>query len=281
MNSNDLKIFEAVAENGSFTKAAEAIHTVQSNITARIKSLEEEFNARFFDRTSRSVELTEAGKTFIRYCKTIDRLTDEVRSELAASGRKVSGTLKIGCIETTMALDVPGVINQFSEKYPDVSLTFRADTSPNLVQDVLNYKLDAAFVAAPASDPVLATQVIKTEKLVVVSAVNQESLIKQPVRIVVFYQGCSYRPRLEMWLGTKGVVHYQCTVFNTLEGMTNFVEAGIGITVLPEDLVHKLYHNRKLKTHAIKGELGLLTTILVSRKDVPPSGSMKVFMDLF
>jgi LysR family transcriptional regulator, cell division regulator len=283
MNSADLKIFESVAAHSSFTKAAEDMFTVQSNVTARIKSLEEEFHVPFFKRTSRSVELTAAGEIFIQFSKRINHLIEEVRQELAGSDR-LSGSLKIGCIETTMALKVPGVISHFTDRYPDVSLQFKADNSPNLTNDVLNYKLDAAFVGAPVTAAGLAMQVVKEERLVIVTAADHPGLAelkKKPVKIIVFDQGCSYRPRLELWLGQKGIVNYQCTVLNTLEGIINFVEAGIGITILPADLIEQHYHSRKLKTYPVKGELGTMTTLLVYRKDIPPTRALKAFMELF
>jgi len=284
MNTHDLKIFEAVATHGSFTKAAEAMFTVQSNVTARIKNLEEEFNVNLFKRTSRSVELTQAGEIFIQYCKKHNHLTETLKQELTNT-TKLLGSLKIGCIETTMALKVPGIINEFTDKYPEVTLSFRADNSVNLINDVINYKLDAAFVAAPITVPELSTYLVKEEKLVIAMADNypnlSEYMAKGKVKIVVFDIGCSYRPKLEAWLNKNGIFNYQCTVLNTLEGIINFVEAGVGITILPEDVVSQIYYNRKLKTHAVDGEQGMLTTVITYRNDVPQSNAMKVFMDLF
>jgi DNA-binding transcriptional LysR family regulator len=283
MNTSDLKIFEAVAAHGSFTKAAEEMFTVQSNVTARIKSLEEEFKISFFKRTSRSVELTAAGEVFMQFSKVINHLVEEVKEDLSESAQ-LSGSLKIGCIETTLALKVPGVISHFTDRYPDVNLSFKADNSPNLIKDVLDYKLDAAFVGAPVTVAELGTRVVKEDRLVIVTATDHPGLSdlkKRPVKIVVFDQGCSYRARLELWLANRGVVNYQCTVVNTMEGIVNFVEAGIGITLLPTDLIEQFYYKRKLKTYPVKGELGALTTVIVYRKDVPQSKAMKAFVDLF
>jgi len=283
MNTSDLKIFEAVAAHGSFTKAAEEMFTVQSNVTARIKSLEEEFKISFFKRTSRSVELTAAGEVFMQFSKVINHLVEEVKQDLSDSAQ-LSGSLKIGCIETTLALKVPGVISHFTDRYPDVNLSFKADNSPNLINDVLDYKLDAAFVGAPVTVAELGTRVVKEDRLVIVTAKDHPGLSdlkRRPVKIVVFDQGCSYRARLELWLANRGVVNYQCTVVNTMEGIVNFVEAGIGITLLPTDLIEQFYYKRKLKTYPVKGELGALTTVIVYRKDVPQSKAMKAFMDLF
>jgi len=284
MNSNDLKIFEAVATHGNFTKAAEAMFTVQSNVTARIKSLEEEFDVQLFKRTSRTVELTSAGEIFIQYCKKLNHLTETLKQELS-NVHQLSGSLKIGCIETTMALKVPGLIQKFTDEYPDVTLSFRADNSGNLINDVLNYKLDAAFVATPVTAPELGVHLVKEETLAIATAANypdlQDYVKKGQVKIVVFDVGCSYRPKLEDWLKAQGIFNYQCTVLNTLEGIVNFVEAGVGITIMPEDLFSQMYYNRKLKTYRIEGEQGVLTTLIAYRKDLPQSNAMKVFMGLF
>jgi DNA-binding transcriptional LysR family regulator len=283
MNTNDLKIFEAVAINGSFTKAADKMFTVQSNVTARIKSLEEELNANLFARSSRKVDLTEAGKIFLTYSRRINLLIDEAKQQLSSSDR-LSGNLRIGCIETAMALKVPGVINHFTDKYPDVTLTFISGNSDTLLTDVTNYRLDAAFVVGPVMIPQISSQVIKEEKLVIVTAKTHpdlKGLTKLPVKIVVFDQGCSYRARLEVWLNNQGINNYQCTILNTLEGIINFVEAGVGITVLPDELISKLYYNRQLSTFPIKGDLSRLTTLLAYRNDKPRLKELEVFMDLF
>ncbi|MET4139435.1 LysR family transcriptional regulator [Pedobacter sp. UYP1] len=284
MNTNDFKIFEAVAANGSFTKAAEAMFTVQSNVTARIKSLEDEFAVSLFTRTSRKVELTAAGQTLMHYFKQVGQLIEEAKRELSQSGQLI-GQLKIGCIETTMALKAPEIINKFNEMYPEIELEFKADMSSNLIQDVLNYKLDAAFVAAPVSIPELAQQTIKEEQLVMVTSIRyqkiEEIIQDTQVKIVVFDQGCNYRARLESWLSFKGIVNYKSIVVNSLEGIINFVEADLAITILPAGLIEQYYQNRRLKTFSIGKELGTSTTILVHRKTRINDKLLTAFLEMY
>ncbi|KIO78579.1 LysR family transcriptional regulator [Pedobacter lusitanus] len=283
MNTNDLKIFESVAVNASFTKAAEEMFTVQSNITARIKNLESELKIELFTRTSRKVILTEEGKIFLTYSRKINSLANEVK-ELFSAPDRLSGILNIGCIETTMALKVPGVINHFTNQYPGVTLNFSTGTSIKLISDVLNFKLDAAFVVAPIFNPELSSLVIKEEKLSIISSVNQRDLGHlgiQPVKIVVFDQGCSYRQRLETWLSNQGIFNYQCTILNTLEGIINFVEAGVGITVLPEELIRKHYDHRQLNSHPLEGDLSTLTTVLINRIDIALPKTLQMFKRYF
>jgi len=284
MNTNDLKIFEAVAANGSFTKAAEAMFTVQSNVTARVKNLEEEFGADLFTRTSRKVTLTSAGETLMQYSKQIDHLMQEAKKDIKKFNQ-VSGNLKIGCIETTMAFKVPDILSRFTEAYPDVDLEFKSEMRSELINDVINYKLDAAFVSAPINSPELEQLHIKEEQLVILAPAQgpglKELLMNQPLKIIVFDQGCVFRARLEAWLNSKGIIQYKSIVLNSLEGIINFVEAGLGISILPAELIEQYYAGRKLKTHPLNKELGTMSTVLIYRKNVPQSRALKAFVEMY
>lgn len=284
MNTNDLKIFEAVAVTGSFTKAAAAMFTVQSNVTARIKSLEEEFGAELFSRTSRKVELTSSGKILMQYCKQIGSLVADAKSSIQ-SNTKISGSLKIGCIETTMALKVPEILNHFEEKFPDVELEFKSQMRNALIDDVLNFNLDAAFVSGPINVSGLEHIKIKEEQLVILTASQGpeigELLAKKHVKIVVFGEGCVFRTRLESWLSSKGIVHYKNTVLNSIEGIINFVEAGLGISILPEEVVSRYYAGRKLTKYALNKQLGTMNTVMIYRSDKIQSGALGAFIDLY
>lgn len=124
-------------------------------------------------------------------------------------------------------------------------------------------------MAAPVIIPELDTHPVTEEKLVIVTSraypAPKDFLANDVVKIVIFDQGCSYRARLEVWLKANGILKYQFTIINTLEGMINFVEASIGITLLPQE----------------KGELGKLATIIVSRNNMPKFGAMHAFMQMF
>lgn len=284
MNTHDLKIFEAVAETGSFTKAATMMFTVQSNVTARIKSLEEEFNTKLFSRTSRRVELTSEGMILMQYSKQIQHLVEEAKNNIQ-SGDNIRGCLKIGCIETTMALKVPEILNTFDEKYPGIELEFKSDTRDSVLSDVVNYNLDAAFVSAPVNAKGLEKICIKEEQLVILASSkgpNLQTLIaNEPLKIVVFDEGCIFRERLESWLSHKGILNYKSTVLNSIEGVINFVEAGLGISILPQEIVSKYYAGRELKTYGLNKQLGTMNTILVFRKDGPQSRALQCFIDMY
>jgi len=284
MNTNDLKIFEAVAESGSFTKAAELMFTVQSNVTARIKSLEEEFDTKLFSRTSRRVDLTEEGKILKRYAKQVQHLVQEAKNEIKSSD-VISGHLAIGCMETTMALKAPEILLSFGQIYPHIDLEFKAEDRDVLISDVLNYKLDAAFVSAPLNTSGLEKIKIKEEQLVILASSKQPSLnklvVEEPLKSIVFDNGCIFRERLESWFTHKGVQNYKSIELNSIEGIINFVEAGLGISLLPEEIISQYYQNRKICTYPLSKQLGTMTTLLVYRKDKITSKALQSFIDMY
>lgn len=281
INLNDLKLFEAVAAHNSFTKAAEVMYTVQSNVTARIRSLEEEFGTALFTRTSRKVQLTPAGETLLTYTRQIGKLMDKAKEALDPGG-DITGHLDIGCIETTMALSAPAIIKRFAKLYPRIELAFTSAMCGTLITDVMAQKLDAAFVSGPVSISGLKQVKLKEEQLVLLAPreIGQLSdvLSLEQVRIIVFDQGCIFRARLEAWLSGKGIVQYQSTTLNSIEGIINFVEAGLGISILPKDVIDQYYSKRELNYFPLGRELGTMTTLLIYRDDALMSQALKAFV---
>lgn len=284
MNLNDFKIFEAVANHGSFTKAAEAMFTVQSNVTARIKNLEEEFDAALFSRTSRKVVLTQAGEKLMIYSKKLNHLLEEAKQAIGKND-VVKGQIRVGALETMMATKGPEIVNYLADDFPYVEMEFRSDTRENLINEVLNYRLDAAFIPAPIDIPELEQFKFKTEEIVAVVPSNYRSLndllMHNPVKAIVFDQGCVFRARLDSWLVSKGISKYHKTEMNSIEGVVNFIESGIGFSVLPKEIITTFYSNRKIKTFALPKELGVMTTVLIYKKDIPLSPALKAFLSLF
>jgi DNA-binding transcriptional LysR family regulator len=284
MNINDLNLFAAVAFHGNFTKAAEAMFTVQSNVTARIKNLEEEFGATLFLRTSRKVELTAAGKTLLHYSKQITNLIEEAKLSIGKSDM-VKGQLKVGFTETTMALKGPGLVTEMADKFPLVDLDLTSAMRDKLINDVLNYKLDAAFIPAPVYNEELEHIHIMDERIVAVTPLKFKSLdelLEQPqLKAIVFDEGCFFRARLENWLITHDITNYHKTVMHSIEGVVNFIESGIGFSFLPQDIISTFYHERKIKTFSLPTEIGAVKTVLIYRKDNLSSPMLKAFISLF
>src|SRR5579863_4698602 len=119
MDTADLKVFQSVAGAGSMNKAALELNTVQSNITARIKALEDEMGFALFERSNRGVTLTAAGRRLLPYAARAARLLDDARRAVADDGTP-SGALTIGSLDTAAALHLSPVLAGYVAAYPAV-----------------------------------------------------------------------------------------------------------------------------------------------------------------
>jgi len=283
MNLNDFVIFQAVAEHNSFTKAAAETNTVQSNVTARIKALEEYFKVRLFERTSRSIKLTDEGSQILKVAKEVQLLLENARVKVGGNA-PVRCLIKIGCIHTTAALRAPGIIKDFTDEYPHVEFRLKTGTSASLLKDVLSCKLDAAFVAGNVHVPELHVRPVITEELCMVTSAfitdaEQIMTSPKPLKLIVFSNGCSYRKHFENFLSSTLIKQFTAIEVDTLEGIINAVEEGVGITILPVALMVKYYNYRNLKTFPLPGHFARMQTSFIRRKDLTFSDSHQRFFN--
>jgi DNA-binding transcriptional LysR family regulator len=146
----------------------------------------------------------------------------------------------------------------------------------------MEQRLDAAFVSGPVSGNGLKQVKLKEEQLVLIasSEIKQLSdiLALEQLRLIVFDQGCIFRARLEAWLSGKGIVQYQSTTLNSIEGIINFVEAGLGISILPKDVIDRYYSKRAINCLSLNKDIATMVTLLIYRDDVLMSQALKVFI---
>src|SRR5215510_13133582 len=148
MDAADLRIFAAVARTGSMSKAAHELGTVQSNVTARIRALEERLGVDLFERTNRGATLTAAGLRLRPFADRVAGLLEDARRAVADDGAP-AGNLVIGSLETTAALRLSPMLAEFVAAHPAVDLSLRTGTTQELIEQTLDRRLDGAFVSGP------------------------------------------------------------------------------------------------------------------------------------
>lgn len=283
MDAGDLKVFEAVARLGGMSRAANELHTVQSNVTARIRLLEDELGAPLFQRNSRGVVLTPAGHRLLPYAARMASLLADARRAVADSGTP-NGPLVIGSLETTAGLRLSSVLAAYAETYPGVDLELTTGTTCELVDAVLATRLEGAFVCGPVYHPELDEEVVFQEELVIVTARSvrrlDEILGRSEVRLIVFRAGCSYRQRLESFLATRGVVGSRCLQFATLEGILGCVGANLGLTLLPKAIVASARDQRQIAVHDLASSEAWVDTVFIRRRDAYVSSALTAFLEL-
>src|SRR5258708_2238213 len=201
MDLVELHIFKTVAEQGGITKAAAALHRVQSNVTTRVKQLEGRVGAKLFHRQGRRLVLSSEGKVLLAYADRMLRLSAEAQAALKGHGPH--GVFKLGTLESTAATRLPPILARYHRGYPAVRLGLVPGTGGALVARVLRGEIEAAFVAEPFSDKNLETAHAFTEELVLITPKGHRRVARpQDIdeRVVLaFTTGCSYRPLLASW----------------------------------------------------------------------------------
>jgi DNA-binding transcriptional LysR family regulator len=267
----DLATFRAVVRAGTMTGAAGALATVQSNVTARVRSLERELGVRLFDRHSRGASLTPAGHQLLAYAERLLLLAEEAARAVRDDGHP-RGPLRVGSLETTASLRLPPVLTAFLARYPDVDLVLRTGTTAELVAEVAARRLDAALVAGPVDHPALCGESVVVEELVVVThrAVRDvEAFVAEApeVKAVLFRRGCSYRERLERYLAPRARGPLRVVELGTLDGILGCVGAGLGLTALPRAVAAPHAARGAVRLHALPPALARAETLLVRRSD--------------
>jgi len=277
MDVNDLRIFQKVAEHGSVSKAAEELKYVQSNVTARIKSLEKKLGTALFNRHKRGMILNSEGKRLLEYANGILSIMGEIEHVFGETADP-SGILEIGIVETVAAL--PGILSSYYAKYPNVELSLQTGVTEQLLQDVVEMKLDGAFVSGPVIHPLITQQEVIQEKLVLIS--NREELSPEDLTttpLLLYKKGCGYRERLENWMKIEGIVPRKIMEFGTFGTIMGSVRAGIGITVFPESAVEDYAARGGLYCCPIPAPFRELTTVFIRRKDAYVTNTLRSFME--
>ena len=259
MELSDLLTFSAVARLGGITRAADELNTVQSNVTQRVKALEAEIGTALFERHSRGMTLTGAGRRLLPYAQRMAALSREAMLAARDDGEP-KGPLSIGSMETTAAVRLPSLLAEFHRRFPAVKLSLRTSTTADLVAGVLDGSLDGAFVAGPIEHAELEARTAFREELVLVSSRRWSTLkalragtAKSGPTALVFRTGCTYRQRLEQVFTEFGWPSAARFELGTLDGMIGCVAADMGVTMLPRAVVGR--NRDRYRPHAEPGSI--------------------------
>jgi DNA-binding transcriptional LysR family regulator len=281
MDVGDLRIFQTVARCGGMKRAATELNTVQSNVTARIKTLETDIGRPLFDRHSRGVSLTPAGRRLLPYADQAVRLLSDAKRAARDDGTP-RGALAIGSLETTAALRLTPLLSRYAGENSEVDLTLHTGTTRELIAAVAEQQLDGAFVCGPVTHPALEEQMIFREELVVLAATNVSSLNAVfktgVVRTVVLRAGCSYRQKLEALLVRRGIVVERQLEFGTLEAIFGCVGAGLGITLLPRALIGPVFEAGRVSVHRLPRTDAVVDTVFIRRRGAFASSALRAFL---
>jgi DNA-binding transcriptional LysR family regulator len=248
-----LEIFHAVVQEGGIVRAAGKLNRVQSNVTTRIKQLEEKLGLALFRRQGRALVLSPEGELLLSYAQRLFRLADEAESELRSG--KPMGVFRIGSLESTAGSRLAPILSRFHKLYPAVVVELVTGTTGALIQRVTNFEIEAAFVSEPFTAPGLQGMKAFEEELVLITSKEVGNITKATQlsgsTLIAFANGCSYRKRLEEWLGASGVMPARTLEFGSYQAMIACVAAGTGFALVPRSLLVALKAAGDVRQHEV------------------------------
>ncbi len=281
MELQTLRFFRTVAEEGSYSAAAEKLNYAQSNLSSRIMQLEKECGALLFQRHKNGVTLTEKGRLLLDYAVQILDLSYEMEKAVSDGGT-TSGTLTIGSMESMASSTLPGILAEYHKKFTNTEIIVRTGTTGALLKALERREIDGAFVAGEIRDNDYVSVPVQKEELVLISAMPQKdeslrSLLGNTQ--LVFPTGCSYRRILEELTAMEGSVPAGTIEFNSLGAIIASVSAGLGVSLFPKSAVALYSERENLACHELPESLRTVTISLVYRDHEYLIYAMKNFVN--
>jgi DNA-binding transcriptional LysR family regulator len=244
MEFRHLAYFVAVAEEGSFTRAAARLHVVQSGVSAAIKALEHELEAPLLERTSKRVALTDAGAALLPRARAALDAARAARDAVDEVRGGLRGTLRIGTLTAIGLVDLPALLGRFHRTHPGVTLQLTVSTrgSAGLVDALTDGSLDLALVSVPGRPPagVHLRQLLRLPMELVLPAGHRLAAV--PVvriadladeRFVDFPIGYGNRTVVDRAFAVAGVDRQVSLEVIDISTGAGFVRHGLGVAILP------------------------------------------------
>jgi DNA-binding transcriptional LysR family regulator len=266
-----LTIFRAVVRENGVTRAAAKLNRVQSNVTTRIKQLEEQLGTELFIRDGRRLVLTPAGETLLPYAERLLALADEARHALRED--RPSGRLRLGTMESVAASRLPGLLAHYHQNWPEVGLELETGTTGHLIERVRAFEVDAALIATPL-DSDWAGELFETVPVFREEMVMLTPRGHRPIRegrdialstLIAFERGCAYRGYVEKWYMEHGVRPARVLELGSYHAIVACVAAGAGVAVAPRSVLDLQHDMNNIAVHSL-GDLGTIDTLLIWRR---------------
>jgi len=280
MDLSDLRIFTTVVREGGVTRAAEKLNRVQSNVTTRIRQLEEDLDVTLFIREGKRLHLAPAGQALLGHAERLLALADEARASVRDP--RPRGLFRLGAMESTAAVRLPKALNEYHRRHPEVTLELRTGNPGVLATAILAGELDAALVAEPIADTPFDKVSVFEEEPVIVSAAGQPPVGKGghfPKTIIAFEHGCPHRKRLEAWYQKRGEMPERTVELGSYHAMLGCVAAGMGIALLPRSVLSTFPESKRLTVHRMPPGENRAETVLIWRKGAG-SPNIKALQDI-
>ena len=271
MEIRHLKLVEAVAEEGSLTKAVDRLFLTQSALSHQLKEIENYLGSPLFHRVNRKLVLTGVGKIVLRTAKKVLKEIDDIELQIKSLVNGETGNIRLSTECYTCYHWLPPLLRQFHREFPNVDVNIFPEYTSNPIKELLNGKIDLAITSSPDEDSnIIYRELFRDEQVVLVSADHPwahkdhvepkdfatENLLlyNKPINDSGFYR---------QFLEPEGVKPKKVTAIQLTEAAIEMVKAGMGIKVMARWAITPYYNPSKLATVKI-GPNGLSRTWYVA-----------------
>lgn len=259
-----LKVFRAVVDQGSFSRAARHINLSQPTVSSHIKDLEEHYGCRLLDRFEKKVSTTRAGELLYDYAGRLLAIYDETETAMAATQGVVRGKLAVGGSTIPAGYLLPAVIGRFVKDYPDVAVSLKTGDTQQITGDILEGHLELGVVGARSPDKRLIQKKIMDDELRVIIPKNHKwasrrridlkDLVREP--FIIRERGSGTLMAIEKKLAGLGLSSRGLNIVAELgstEAVIQGVKHHIGISIVSLLAVQEAEQAGIVKSAAING----------------------------
>ncbi|EGL18987.1 LysR substrate binding domain protein [Paenibacillus sp. HGF7] len=264
LNFHQLHIFYTVAEKGSFSHAAQALHMTQPAVTMQVQSLEDHFGIKLFHRSTKKIELTEAGRTLIPYARKCVELIRETENAMTGFTAMAEGRLQLGASLTMGEYILPRLLGPFRKEYPNISVAMKVMNTTQILDEIFAHQLTFGLVEAPIQHPDVHTEAILSDELKLIvpaghplaemDTIRMEDVFQYP--FVLREEGSGTRRVMEEELERRGIACSGMDIVMELGStgaIKSAVEAGLGVSILSQSSVKHEVRLGILKIKEIEG----------------------------
>ncbi|WP_166238139.1 selenium metabolism-associated LysR family transcriptional regulator [Paenibacillus turpanensis] len=245
---HQLHIFYTVASKGSFSAAAQALHMTQPAVTMQVQSLEEYFGTKLFHRSTKKIEMSDAGRTLLPYAEQSIQLMKKTDVAMSKFTHMLQGRLVLGASLTIGEYILPRLLGPFSQEYPHISVSMKVMNSTQLIEDIRSHQLNFALIEAPIQQPDLHSEAVLSDELKLIvpaghelyerESVTMEEMLAYP--FVLREKGSGTRQVMEQEMSAKGIEPERMKIVMELGStgaVKSAVEAGLGLSILSSSSV--------------------------------------------
>ena len=240
MNLKQLRTLSAILEKNSFAAAADEVALSQSAISLQIRTLEEEFGARLFDRSTRPATLTATGRATALAAQKALKMIERV--ERIGSGQQHRNQISFGIVPTETQHLLPVVLRQLQRRQPNTRIKVKSGLSGYLALQVLNLELDFAILTAPVTPlPELQVQELMTEPLFVIAPrhvhARSDADLLQSRPFIAFENMTWMGHQVSARLQSRGLKVNEIMEIDSLDAIEQLVAEGFGVSVVPQRIL--------------------------------------------